>query len=590
VQVKRISGRFPGKLHQPVSGPTLTGDIYLGRCAAGGYIGVNLWWGAAEVHVSTSRHGAIIAIHGVGAPRLGEVITDLSTLFPSAVYARNDVVITGETFARLEAERSEHPDLLEVNWSDVKRPPKSLFGIVEWTIALSIALAHADLSWSTVRLRTPRANAFLVEAVLLWIVYPVLLGFMHANLRSQALAVADAAVFGMAVLTYWMARRATKLAAAAGRVTAMLLLVLIAILWGWPEWATFLNPIAVRAYGLAQMGAAALITVTALEISIRVLRREITGPGATARLALTYLPLAMLSALGSCVWAVSLNIVFRLRQWDNINSKLPDKIDPQWQKMFSRHLGYDLKSVEWAMAGATFALGCFAIWAILNYRMTSPTRKGQAAHRAIWHLTLLAPVCLSIPGLLLALTTPYLGNLWHVNRTQDVLQVYTVSAMRILPWLVASVTGITALLDVLSDIVFYITDRKSGLSSFDVCNSRLSLLLKSAEVTYDWVHVVAHSQGSVIAHTTLAGLKSSLPTALTTMGSPLGPLYGRYLAWPITRPLEDWQNLFRSGDYIGGPIGMPDVDKDIGVGEHTGYWTDVRTGERLRRDITAPRT
>jgi len=86
---------------------------------------------------------------------------------------------------------------------------------------------------------------------------------------------------------------------------------------------------------------------------------------------------------------------------------------------------------------------------------------------------------------------------------------------------------------------------------------------------------VGHSQGSVIAHTTLSDLKTYCPTALTTIGSPLGTLYKKYLSWDI-ETLSDWKNLFRSGDYIGGPVGIAEVDEDIGPGGHTEYWGDSR--------------
>ena len=527
--------------------------------------------------MANKKDGAIVAIHGVGAPEPGAIVTELSTLFPEAQYTRDDIVILGYTYSRLREERGEHPDLLELNWSDVKRPPKSVYGVVDWTISLSLALARANLSWSGVQLLTGRVYAHFVEMILLWIIYPVLLGFMHANLHSEALATADIVLFGIVALTYWMVRRATKLAATVGAVTTILLPVMAVMLWRWPEWALFVNPIAVRAYGLAQIGAAVLITLTGLEVAIRAIGGEITAPGATARLALAYLPLVMLSALGSCVWAVSLNIVDRLSS---------DKIEPKWEDMFVRNLGYDLKLVEWATAGVTFALGCFVIIAVLKYRLTKPIERGQAAHRSIWRLTVFAPLCLSIPGALLALTSPYFGGVVPAEPKQDVLQVYTISALRILPWLVAAVPGIRALLDVLADVVFYVTDRELGLSSFKVCNDRLSLLLKYAEANYPWIHVVAHSQGSVIAHTTLCNVKSSVPMGLTTMGSPLKTLYAKYLNWRFARPPEDWRNLFRSGDYVGGPVGIPDVDEEIGVGGHTGYWGDVRIVESLKRDIS----
>src|SRR5580693_2128941 len=239
------------------------------------------------------------------------------------------------------------------------------------------------------------------------------------------------------------------------------------------------------------------------------------------------------------------------------------------------------------MAGATFIIGCLAILAVINYRLTDPRDQGRTAHSWIWYLTVGAPLCLSVPGTLLALTSPYFGQLLKAGSDHGVLSIYTWSALRILPWLVAAVSGLAVLLDVLSDVVFYVTDRNSMLSSFRICNDRLERLLRYGQTNYTWLHVVGHSQGSVIAHTTLGRFEIKVPHAVTTMGSPLGPLYSKYLQWPVSGIATDWKNLFRSGDYIGGPVGISGVDHDIGNGGHTDYWGDRRIIPRLETAVNA---
>jgi hypothetical protein len=219
--------------------------------------------------VTEAKRGAIIAIHGVGTPEPGEIITELSTLFPDTAYVRNDIVVSGTSFARLEAQNELRPDLLEMNWSDIKRPPRSVLGVIEWTIALSLALARSNLSWSHIRLRTGQMHAFFSETVLLWITYPVLLGFMHSNLSSYALAVGDAAILLMAALTYWMVRRMTRMSAISGICALALMPLLALILWRWPRWYSVIEPVAIRAYGLAQVVAAVLITLMVSRKSCR---------------------------------------------------------------------------------------------------------------------------------------------------------------------------------------------------------------------------------------------------------------------------------------------------------------------------------
>ncbi len=215
-------------------------------------------------------------------------------------------------------------------------------------------------------------------------------------------------------------------------------------------------------------------------------------------------------------------------------------------------------------------LGLFVIAATLTYWVTDHDRQGSVAHKSIYWMLILAPSLLAIPGGLLMLTSPHFGPIWNTRLDPDVVKVYVWSALRILPWLVAMVTPVATLLDVLADVVFYITDERLALSSFKVCNERLCKLYNHARRTYASIEVVAHSQGSVIAYNVLPADQK-----LITVGSPLGTLYERYLGLRLT-PRTEWRNLYRSGDYIGGPVGIIAVDVNIGAGGHTSYWSDKR--------------
>ena len=89
------------------------------------------------------------------------------------------------------------------------------------------------------------------------------------------------------------------------------------------------------------------------------------------------------------------------------------------------------------------------------------------------------------------------------------------------------------------------------------------------------VVVSAHSQGSVLAVSALAGLAGGglnlSGTSLVTHACPLGPLYGRFFPHqfapealiPLAEHLADrsgtgaaWINAWRRGDPVGGPVGM----------------------------------
>jgi hypothetical protein len=136
---------------------------------------------------------------------------------------------------------------------------------------------------------------------------------------------------------------------------------------------------------------------------------------------------------------------------------------------------------------------------------------------------------------------------------------------------------------------------------------RLNLVLEHfvQNQAYDGVIFLAHSQGSVIVYDYLRDngphytrLGDASP-ALLTFGSPIGTLYQKYFheyhaskAVPlgIAARLKCWINLYRVDDYIGGRITPPPglrVDNHVmGIGGHTGYWTEPDVAEALDAILT----
>ncbi len=152
-------------------------------------------------------------------------------------------------------------------------------------------------------------------------------------------------------------------------------------------------------------------------------------------------------------------------------------------------------------------------------------------------------------------------------------------------------------------------------------------------VPYDGLVITAHSQGTVLSAATLFGDAFRSPPAepldraepaialpprvsLVTFGSPLRQLYGERFPgqydWVRARldapegfaPLTDhWVNLYRSGDYVGRTLWAPDPDapevwdpdrvafettvpggvrvleRCVGPGSHTGYWSSPMIGD-----------
>src|SRR5437762_3523179 len=104
--------------------------------------------------MTENQRGAIIAIHGVGTPAPGDIITELTALTGSKFYRRIDVVADGTSFAGQISKDGSGPDLFEANWSDIKRPPRSIMGVAAWIVSLSFALSRANLPRTGVRLAT----------------------------------------------------------------------------------------------------------------------------------------------------------------------------------------------------------------------------------------------------------------------------------------------------------------------------------------------------------------------------------------------------------------------------------------------------
>ncbi|WP_203337757.1 hypothetical protein [Nocardioides limicola] len=136
-----------------------------------------------------------------------------------------------------------------------------------------------------------------------------------------------------------------------------------------------------------------------------------------------------------------------------------------------------------------------------------------------------------------------------------------------------------------------------------------------------WLHdhdepvlIAAHSQGTLLATAALVEAEFARAPApagdrvvLATFGSPLVKLYHwafpAYLTLDLLTGLTDgrarvrqWRNFYTRTDYIGGPMGIAEVDEEIpdpptsryvygqsvpAMGRHTGYWRDQRMWQRI---------
>jgi hypothetical protein len=150
------------------------------------------------------------------------------------------------------------------------------------------------------------------------------------------------------------------------------------------------------------------------------------------------------------------------------------------------------------------------------------------------------------------------------------------------------------ILDTVGDVLLYL-DPRGRLADEKVCEGCQQRLYKALRHFADKggkrnVVLLAHSQGSAIAADVLGAMKSINGIRLVTMGSPISSLYRRFIGpgW-VHVPAVPWLNLFRTGDYIAGGVGIwggrgarpGQQDWSLGAGRHIGYFADPRVWEAI---------
>ena len=180
----------------------------------------------------------------------------------------------------------------------------------------------------------------------------------------------------------------------------------------------------------------------------------------------------------------------------------------------------------------------------------------------------------------------------------DVFQIYRTSALRLLPFLVYIVGPFRVMLDSIGDVLLYI-DPEGRLSRERVREGsqqrlRDALKIVGGEEGHRKVVLVAHSQGSAIAADVLSTAESIGGIRLITIGSPISSLYWRFIgAKSVPIPGVPWLNIFRTGDYITGGVGIQGEsapisnaeNRDIGRGRHTGYFEDQKVWDAILKWI-----
>jgi len=365
-------------------------------------------------------------------------------------------------------------------------------------------------------------------------------------------------------------------------------LVLSVLLWRAPQWRGLATTLSIRVYGLGQLAGALVLLAMALAIGLRMARRKVPWRQGVAVYALAVLPFGLASLLTACLWALVLNAGLALAIGPVLDAL------KGWQQTFAQTLGYHLAAAEWGAAAVTTLLAIVAAAGGLHSRRA---RSGRTARG--WLLAGL--VVLALGGILVAagtlLSTTYLrapfGNaLRRIGTGRDVATLYTWSALRLVPWGLLLLTALRRPLRALvGGCAGLIATGDARDGDADADGERLRRLLGFLDRgRHDRIHLLACGPEAATAMRVLAGAERRHPLVLTTLGSPV-PALGRDLLGRTTAALPadvEWQNLYRRGDPVGGPVGDPATDVVLEGTGQGGYWSEPALAQRIVAVLQRP--
>jgi hypothetical protein len=496
--------------------------------------------------------------------------------------------------------------ILEVYWADVLRPKKTVSGVLLhiWYLINAMVDVAVDRDGRPLPLaRAFRWSMFTLGPGGILFTAVTAMAFMLSDAwwlwRAAALAVL---VIAGALATRWLCRLGSHyrwlwLWVVLTAIQAVALVTepaaaqwLLAQLGPWIRLGAFL-------------GSGLLLMLAVIEGVVK--RWRLSGLQRHAYAALLYIPYLAMNALTSWVTLLSLS---GLRHLDSTRyAILQELVTPP----------FDLARLEWAATCVLTILGL--TWlavpvAIYAWRGRHAVRAfpgpdafapsvlnagGRGAQDAVAWLLVASALALSALGAWSIYVVTSTWREWaHEGLwASDVIEIYRVSVWRTLPLLAWLVGPFAVVLDVVGDVVYYLHPggRQHPAALRETCEDDLQCILPLAFERGGRLAVVAHSQGSVVAAPIVAALSTNdplferltKPIVFATVGSPLSSLYRRFLGRPLPTPataaLKRWFNLYRDGDYIGGPLGSCQAsDLWIGAGGHVDYWSDPRLGKFLR--------
>jgi hypothetical protein len=555
------------------------------------------------------RYDVIIAVHGVGNSRPGDLLPPIAAAVDTgdrAIYERRDFVIDGVTYPRVAAPDSKLPDLIEVNWSDLQRAKSSLWGLFAHIAKIVLAASRVAIQWGRANKREERSFSpllllpFLLEAAIPWstalAIYVMFLvtgddGARWA--RTVAVTIVGVALALWAGIT---SSRWSKPLSWGGWVALILFPILSLALTVSPGSKDWYVSAVDRMYAYVQVGSGWYLFIVFLYLIWDGVRLKNTPSQILARFALCWTGVVVLSLGTRVLWAICTTAVaipshfsFGSRAWEH------------WEQEYIRNtmiLGRPMATIEFSMYGAMFLIGCLILFGAAMYAMMRWPFRSNSSGGAVQQW--LRCVIAAVPVLLFCFGIHDMSNLVitvislfiPISRETvagrpesiNVAALYMTSMTRILPFLLVVITPAVIMLDVAGDILFYIL-RDHPLSIRSEVRRRIMDLIVRIETeskSEARIMVIGHSQGSVAAFDALNEMPDTTKSLeLITLGSPITSLYSQFLNWPAkkTRKFE-WRNCCRPGDYIGGVMNPVLQAEEIpyecanGPGGHINYWND----------------
>lgn len=525
---------------------------------------------------------SIVAIHGVGVPSLGSVLEDVHSELSSITGPgfRSDIVIDGDLYPRLEFPAGPVKELVEVNWADIQRASQTSVGFLRhlvYILTSMLSLGSEDLGPSRRPIRAAKWYRAAFESILVWCIYPpVLLSLLSISEILLIRTVIALLVMTFVGLLATYLKRFSKLFCF-GYVWVLLLVALYVLLVFDIGSTTALTQFATGCLSYGQLIVALLLVAASVEVLVKWLK-QYSKEQMLSRLAFLYTPFLVISAIGALIWVIVL-LAAETVGTENSTAYL------DWQASYLSTLNYDLQRMEYLFGSAVFLIGCLAALGLLRYswakkRKRGSKRSGLVAQNWLSQMSIFAPIVLTAVGVIYfyyAIT----GSAPD-SKNQNVLEIYTWSAMRAIPFIPFLIGPFAIVLDVLGDVLFYLLPSRFHQSTVQTTRLRLQRLLRGLHDDSNGAKtvVLSHSQGSVIALDVL-GSNPDLGVRLITAGSPISSLYDRFLNSSASARVkgfqqpETWWNIYRADDYIGGPVTLLGVRNiDAGDGGHTDYWSN----------------